>query len=148
MPEIEYATLANHAEAINNLLYLQGAGWNQTVQPTTPTGPGHLHFGIGLSILVGWNETNQPFTVLVKILDEDGSEVLRGDIGGQIGRPPGAKPGSDLRLPLALNTEIQFPHPGGYVLHAEIGNLVKNVSFHVAFASPSGAPTNPAIPGS
>ena len=42
MPEIEYVTVANHAEAINDMLYLQGAGWTDIQQPMGPKGqPGN-----------------------------------------------------------------------------------------------------------
>ena len=38
MPQIEYVTLAHHAEAINGLLYLQGAGWSEMEQPLDSDG--------------------------------------------------------------------------------------------------------------
>jgi len=62
MPQIEYVTLAHHAEAVNGLLYLQGAGWTDLEQPIDSEGNlGMLHLGIGVSILIGWNETNRSY---------------------------------------------------------------------------------------
>ena len=56
MPQIEYVTLAHHAEAVNGLLYLQGSGWSDLEQPIDGEGNlGMLHLGIGVSIIIGWN---------------------------------------------------------------------------------------------
>ena len=69
MPRIEYVTVANHAEALNGLLYLQGAGWSDIRVAQQPDGqPGIAHFGIGVSLLVGWNETNQRFPFEVQLI--------------------------------------------------------------------------------
>src|SRR3712207_7332355 len=34
------------------------------------------HFGVGLSVLVGWNETNQRFPLTLQLHHEDGGEPL------------------------------------------------------------------------
>src|SRR5438270_9143206 len=98
MPEIEYVTVANHAEAINGLLYLQGAGWTDIQQPAGPDGkPGVMHMGIAVSILVGWNEANRRFPLKLSVVHEDGSVFM--NVEGQVeaGRPPGLPAGTDLR---------------------------------------------------
>ena len=46
--------------------------------PTGPTGqPGIVHLGIGVSILIGWNETNRRFPLTVTIAHEDGAGLTR-----------------------------------------------------------------------
>jgi hypothetical protein len=151
MPSIEYVTLANHAEAINGLLYLSGAGWSEIRPPVQQDGSfAIVHFGIGLSVLVGWNETNQRFAVEITIVHEDGGDpIVRVD--GQIeqGRPPGLTPGSDLRSVVAIDANVQFPRPGGYEVRATILDQVRTASFRV-YGPPPGAangPTGYRLPG-
>jgi hypothetical protein len=133
MPSIEYVTLANHVEAVNGLLYMLGAGWSEIRPPVSPEGQiGIVHFGIGVSVLVGWNETNQRFPVELTITHEDGGEpIVRVD--GQIeqGRPPGLPPGSDLRSVIGIGADVQFPRPGGYVVRVTIPGNERSVSFRV-----------------
>jgi hypothetical protein len=133
VPEIEYVTLANHVEAINGLLYMLGAGWTEVRPPVDPEGRiGPVHFGIGVSVLVGWNETNQRFPLELTITHEDGGDPLV-RVEGQIeqGRPPGLPPGSDLRSVVGLDADVQFPRSGGYQVKVAILDQVKAVSFRV-----------------
>lgn len=136
MPQIEYVTVANHAEAINGLLYLQGAGWTDIQQPQGPQGPGVVHFGIGASILVGWNETNRRYPLILQVIHEDGTVLMNIDAQVEAGRPPGLPPGSDLRSVLAVGAEANFPKSGGYELRAEIDGQVRTASFRVHQAQP------------
>lgn len=132
MPEIEFVTVANHAEVLNGLLYLQGAGWTDMQLPIQPNGlPGVVHFGIAVSILIGWNETNQRFPLTIKVLHEDGDELINIAAQAEAGRPAGARPGTDLRSALAINAQVQFPRPGGYELRAELVGNVRSVAFRV-----------------
>lgn len=133
MPTIEYVTLANHVEAINGLLYMLGAGWTDIRPPVGPDGRlGVTHFGVGVSVLVGWNETNQRYPIVITITHEDGGDPLV-RIEGQIeqGRPPGLPPGADLRSVIGLDADVQFPRGGGYVLAVHLQGEVKSVSFRV-----------------
>jgi hypothetical protein len=149
VPEIEYVTLANHVEAINGLLYMLGAGWTDIRPPVDPEGRlGPVHFGIGVSVLVGWNETNQRYPVELTITHEDGGEPLV-RVEGQIeqGRPPGLAPGSDLRSVIGLDADVQFPRPGGYVVRVAMPGQEKSVSFRVVAPQPA-APPRPVGPAS
>lgn len=142
VPTVEFVTLANHVEAINGLLYLTGAGWTEIRPPVQPDGRvGIAHFGIGISVLVGWNDTNQRIPVEVTITHEDGGEpLLRAE--GQIeqGRPPGLPPGSDLRSVIAIGVDLQFPRAGGYQVTATIPGSARSVSFRAVFPeAPRGA---------
>jgi hypothetical protein len=129
--EIEYVTVANHAEAINGLLYLQGAGWTDVQQPVGPAGPGIVHFGIAVSIIVGWNDTNKRFPLILGLTDEDGTEYFKLNAQVEAGRPAGIPVGSDMRSVLAINAEVQFPRSGGYELRAELGEKTRSVAFRV-----------------
>lgn len=133
MPEIEFVTMASHAEAINGLLYLQGAGWTDVQRMTGPQGqPMPVHFGIGVSILVGWNETNTTYQVTIVMESEDGGEpLMRAEGMLEAGRPPGLPPGADMRSVLAVSGEVVFPKAGGYRVAVMLGDQFKSVSFRV-----------------
>lgn len=91
MATIEFLLLANHAEVQNGLLYVSGAGWSDMFQqPPGPEGQfAPNHFGIGASISVPWDETNQPHHLVILILrEEDSSELARVETDIEVGRPP------------------------------------------------------------
>lgn len=136
MPQIEYIALSNHAEAVNGLLYLSGAGWTDHWRQPDQNGQfGSLHFGIGVSILVPWTETNRRFELKLRVEGEDGEPELANFDGElEVGRPPGLPPGSDLRAVLAINVDTVFPKPGGYRIKGRIGDAPdseRSVSFRV-----------------
>jgi len=140
MPEIEYLTVANHAEAINGMLYLQGAGWTTIQQPVNPQGvPAVMTFGIAVSILIGWNETNRRYPLVLRLSDEDGDEVFRIDAQAEAGRPPGTPVGSRMRSVLALNAAVPFGRAGGYELRADLADEHRSVAFQVQHIIAPGA---------
>lgn len=133
MPTIEMLTMANHAEAVNGLLYLSGTGWDRLTR-RYPAGqkPRPHHFGIGVSILVPWIEANRKHGLSLWIEDEDGGEPLirvEGEL--EVGRPPGVPEGSDRRAVLAVDATVEFPSPGGYRLVGEIGENRRTYGFYV-----------------
>jgi hypothetical protein len=140
--EIEMLTLANHAEAHNGLLYLSGAGWDIAVLPFAPGGQSvPFHFGIGVSVLVPWTETNRPRRLELRIEHEDGGEpIVRIEGQIQVGRPVGIHEGADQRAVLAVGGETQFPRPGGYRLVATLNQRSRTYSFQVRNAAEEGAP--------
>lgn len=126
-------TMANHAEAINGLLYLSGAGWNRHVRQYVDGGPipAH-HFGIGVSVLVPWTEANRKLRLALWIEHEDGGDpFFRGDGELEVGRPPGVPEGSDLRAVLAVDAIVQYPSAGGYRLIAEVNGQRRSYAFLV-----------------
>lgn len=132
MPEIETLMVANHAEAVNGLLYLTGAGWTDLRRPMPHQGPPPInHIGIGISILVAWDETNRRHRVVVHIENADGRELMNIQADFEMGRPPGLAPGSDLRGVLAVNGELQFPAAGIYRVTASVADSRRSVTFRV-----------------
>lgn len=134
MPAIETLLLANHVDAVNGLINLLGGGWTDIQMPPSIPGqaPATNHFGIAITIDVGWADTNRTHQLRVWIEHEDGGDpLLDVQAAFEHGRPPGLTPGSDLRAPIAINADIAFPRPGGYRLAAQIGENLRTVSFRV-----------------
>src|SRR5262249_34220415 len=132
MPQIELLTVANHAEAINGLLYLSGAGWTDLRRPVLPQGNVPVnHVGIGVAILVAWTETNRRHRRVLGLENADGQVVVNveGDI--EMGRPVGVPPGSDLRGVMGINVEVQFPGAGIYRIVASVAEHSRSVTFRV-----------------
>jgi hypothetical protein len=142
MPEMEYVLLADHAEATNGKLNVMGAGWtDQWRAPRPLDAPLPItHFGIGVSVLIPWTETNRRHHLAIRIEDEDGrTELGKVEADLEIGRPPGLPSGSDQRAVLALNADIQFPNAGGYRVLAQLGEQTKTVSFRIHDELPPGS---------
>jgi len=140
MPKVEYVTMANHAEAVNGLLYLSGAGWTEHWRTPPAEGPPPASYvGIGVSILVAWGETNRRHRLTLRVEGEDGAtELYRLEADLEVGRPPGVPPGIDLRSVLAANLPLVFPQEGGYRVVAQIGNEGQTTSFRVHDQPPPG----------
>jgi hypothetical protein len=122
--EIEILLLANHVEAVNGLLYVSGGGWTDHVR-TFPSGgsPPLSRLGIGISVLVPWNETNQPHSLAVTVENEDASVTLaQVDAQLSVGRPPQLALGAEQHVVLALTVDLVFPTAGGYRVVARLNH--------------------------
>lgn len=119
--KIDMLMPANHAEAVNGLLYLSGGGWTDHHRRVVGSQVPLSHFGVALSVRVPWNETNTPHTFAVDIQNEDATTTIA-HIDGQIniGRPPQITPGSVQHAVIAIMVETIFPAPGGYLIAATI----------------------------
>lgn len=142
MPQIEFITLCNHAEAVNGLLYISGAGWTDHWRSPDRNGQfGVAHFGVGVSILVPWTETNRRFGLTIRVEGEDGdTEIANMEGELEVGRPPGLPAGSDLRSVLAMNVDTVFPQAGGYRIIGQVNDdpsTSRTVSFRVVDQAPS-----------
>ena len=96
---IDTLMLANHAEAINGLLYISGGGWTDHHRRIQGETFPNSHFGIALSLRVPWHETNQPHKFVVEVQNDDATvTVMRAEGEFNVGRPaqlspPPAPPG-------------------------------------------------------
>lgn len=118
---IEFVMLANHAEAINGLLYTSGLGWSDHHRPVIagqPAVPSPI--SIAISLYVPWNETNRPHVLTVTVESDDGAQLLKMDATVQTGRPPQLPPGAPQNPALALNGLITYPREGGYRVIARL----------------------------
>lgn len=132
MPEVETLMVANHIEAINGLLYVSGGGWTDLWRGAFAPGQAPTnHFGIGLAVRIGWTETNRRHHLVIRLAQEDGEEVFRGEADVEVGRPTGVPEGSDQRAILAFTVDMQFPRPGTYRLSTDLAREERSISFRV-----------------
>lgn len=108
--------LCDYAEELGGKLYIMGAGWSQLRTPNQPS-----DMALAIKISVPWNQANEPHTLMIRLVTEDGDPVPneRGEeviVGGkvEVGRPPGVRPGSSLDLPLAARFTGLVLEPGTY----------------------------------
>ncbi|HVL95271.1 MAG TPA: hypothetical protein VM266_05370 [Solirubrobacteraceae bacterium] len=91
----------------------------------TVTGPGPASFCIAGAVEVPWNSTNTGHTFRAECVDLDGNPVLvpteEGErpllveVGFEVGRPAGLRPGTALPVPLAIPIgPVQLPAGGHF----------------------------------
>ena len=120
------AILCNHAEAVNNLLYISGGGIGTTHVPTNAPPPYAVTVGIALTVTVPWGQTNQQHTVEIDLVGEDGDPVelpisetesghLKVEMAFNVGRGPDLTPGDEQKVCLATNLPgLPLPAFGKY----------------------------------
>jgi hypothetical protein len=108
------AILCNHAEAVNNLLYISGGGISATRVPPGANPPYLVNLGIGIMVTVPWSLSNQQHQLEIQLLAEDGQPVLVPSAPGSaqpvhvrlalnVGQPPTITIGDDQQVCLATN---------------------------------------------
>lgn len=137
-------TLCNHAEAVNNLLYVAGGGINVMYVPAGAPPPYGVTVGIGMLVTVPWLMTNQQHKIEITLVGEDGQPVqlpvgqevsgpLSAVLAFNVGRPANLPAGDDQIIALATNlVNLPMPAMGKYVLVLSVnGNPERRLSFRV-----------------
>ena len=126
--------LADSAQAVDGKLYLLGGAWNMLRFPEFPAS---LMVGIAVAIDVDWTETNARHHLDIHFEDADGN-AMDPRIGAdfEAGRPPGAIPGADLRIVMAVNGPVAIPSPGQYAAVASVGGVELARSRFQAISAP------------
>jgi len=94
--------LADAAQECGGKLFVLGGGWSVT-------GPLIPSMAVALKIDVPWDQANRPHHWRLELVTEDGEPVelegqpLRVEGEFEVGRPPGAAPGSFIDVPIAMN---------------------------------------------
>jgi hypothetical protein len=138
------AVLCNHAEAVNNLLYISGGGISGTLMPPGTSPPYIVNIGIGIVVSVPWNLSNQQHEVEIQLVTEDGQPVLVPLAPGSdqpvqirlafnVGRPPTITIGDDQQVCLAANMPgLPFAALGKYEFIVRTdGNNERRLPFRV-----------------
>ncbi|MEO8293031.1 MAG: hypothetical protein ABI635_07800 [Actinomycetota bacterium] len=116
--------LCDAAEVVADKLYILGGGWSVV-------DAGAVRMAIAIKIEVPWDRTNQPHSLALSLVTEDGSPVtLKNEdkaeapvaIQGQfeVGRPPRTVPGTPIDFPLTLSVGTIPLDPGRYTWRLEI----------------------------
>ncbi|MDQ2706576.1 MAG: hypothetical protein M3Z25_02590 [Actinomycetota bacterium] len=142
--------LCNHAEAVNNLLYISGGGINVAQAPPGAPPPYGISVGIGLLITVPWQQTNQQHKAEITLLTEDGAPAMMpiGSDGNEplnlvlafnVGRPANLGVGDDQVVALAANlVGLPFPALGKYEFQVSMdGNPERRIGIRIV-SSPGG----------
>ena len=126
------AFLCNHAEAVNNLLYIAGGGINVGFAQPGAEPPYAANLGIAIMVTVPWEQTNQQHQVEVELLDVDGRPVqlvtgpgststLQLKLAFNVGRPANVAVGDDQIVALAANlASLPLPAVGKYLFIVRI----------------------------
>jgi hypothetical protein len=125
----EFLMLADGAEAANGKIFILGGGVDRHASVSFDPAAS-LNAAIACSVLVEWSEANRTFAVALKIVDEDEHVAVALEFTMESGRPPGAKPGQQLRTLMAVRGPFPIPHPGGYRLAMELNGTPQTPPFY------------------
>jgi hypothetical protein len=113
-----FLLLADHSEAVNGKLYLNGGGWNVLRLPELPH---EWAFHIGLGIDIAWHETEAQHDLFVSIQDPDGVELGEGLTANfETGRPEGMPPGQEQRLVMSIGASANFETSGPHAAVVQV----------------------------
>ena len=145
------AILCNHAEAVNNQLYVSGGGIELAQAPAGAAPPFAVTLGIGMVLTVGWAETNEQHQVDIELLTEDGVPVdvptgpgifapLKVQSAFNVGRPPTLTVGDDQHVCLAANFPgLPLPVFGKYEFVIQVdGRVERTLPYRVSAAASTG----------
>ena len=135
--------LCDAAQVQGGKLFVLGGGWNIALK----RGDLPVPMALAINILVPWNATNERHKFVACLLTEDGEAVNSPDgkpveIKGEfeMGRPPGIKPGTSLKAPMAIQVALPLAL-GAYKWELSVdGTVLAEESFTVMPASPIPSP--------
>ena len=109
--KIEYALLADAAQAVGGKIFVLGGGWNLFRSPSYPA-PVQLAIAIGLGF--SSTEVGIKYPLNVVIADEAGVPVVP-EMKGQVETgqtAPDVPKTASVKIPVAININLSLPHPG------------------------------------
>jgi hypothetical protein len=130
--KIEYALLADAAQAVGGKIFILGGGWNVYRSPNYPA-PVQLAVAIGIGF--NSNEIGSRHPLKIVIADEAGVPVVP-EFTGQIetGQPaPDLPKEVPVKVPLAWNVSFAVPRPGRYGIVISVGSAQADLSFEAIF---------------
>lgn len=143
--KIEYALLADAAQAIGGKIFVLGGGWNLFRSPNYPA---PVQFAVAIGLGFTSDEVGIVYPLNIAIADESGVPIVP-EMKGQVetGQPaPDVPKTASVKIPVAININMSLPHPGTYGIVVTAGSSTTQLSFEAIFAgrkvefAPEGAP--------
>jgi uncharacterized protein DUF6941 len=131
--KIEYALLADAAQAVGGKIFVLGGGWNLFRSPNFPA-PVQLAVAIGLGFTS--NEVGVKCPLSVVIADDSGVPIIP-EVKGQVETgqtAPDMPRTATVKIPVAININLSLPHPGTYGIVVTAGSSTAQLSFEAIFA--------------
>lgn len=134
-PEIDFAFLADRAEAIGNRLYCMGGCWDRLIVPPHPH-PQPL--ALAISVLVPWSMANTEIPVKIRLEKQSGEMISPEAVGVIAAAPaPDAVAGKPLRIILTGGHLWTLPGPGHYRVVINVGEAAPKAVTFQAVAPPA-----------
>jgi len=130
---IEYALLADAAQAVGGKVFVLGGGWNLFRAANYPA-PVHLAVAMGLGFTS--DEVGIKYPLNVVIADEAGVPIIP-EMKGQVETgqlAPDVPKTASIKIPVAINVNMSLPHPGTYAVVVTAGSSKAQLSFEAIFA--------------
>lgn len=131
--KIEYALLADAAQAVGGKIFVLGGGWNVFRAANYPA-PVHLSIAMGLGFTS--NEAGIKYPLNVTVTDEAGVAIIP-EMKGQVETgqlAPDFPKGASVKIPVAITINMPLPHPGTYGIVVTAGSSKTQLSFEAIFA--------------
>src|ERR1700751_5690452 len=131
--KIEYALLADAAQAVGGKDFVLGGGWNLFRSASYPA---PVQFWDGIGLVFGIDEVERKYPLNVAIADESGVPIVP-EMKGQVetGQPaPDVPKTASIKIPAAININMSLPHPGTYGIVVTAGTSTAQLSFEAIFA--------------
>jgi hypothetical protein len=126
--KIDYAVLADAAQAVGGKIFILGGGWNVFRSANYPA-PVQLAIAAGIGFAS--NEIGIRFPLQISIGDEAGVAVIPA-LNGQIETgqlAPDFPSGLPVKVPIAWNVGFSVPRPGRYRITMNVGSAQAELSF-------------------
>ncbi len=130
--KIDYAVLADAAQAVGGKIFILGGGWNVYRSANYPA-PVQLAVAVGLGFSA--NEIGSRYPLKIVIADEAGVPVVP-ELNGQIETgqlAPDLPQGLPVKVPVAWNVSFGVPRPGKYTIVVTVGAAQADLTFDAIF---------------
>ena len=99
--------------------------------------PNEHRLSVALGLRIGWNETNEPHTLGLSVVNAD-LDVMQEIAQAQFetGRPPGLKRGTEQIAGFAIDCAVELDEPGDLFMALNVdGETLKRIPFTVVPAA-------------
>ncbi len=130
--KIDYAVLADAAQAVGGKIFILGGGWNVYRSANYPA-PVQLAVACGLGFAA--SEVGGRYPLKIVIADEAGVPVVP-ELNGQIETgqlAPDLPQGLPVKVPVAWNVSFGVPRPGKYTIVITVGSAQAELAFDAIF---------------